>query len=163
MKYTLLLFLFSCSTTKNFFVPDGCSAAYYVDDAYQNYSSTEYKFRPDLVTPLGAHVDTSGFAVDVAKIDADIVALGACLHMTIHACAVRILIAPDMERTDDNRQWFQCHPGGVPDRCAGTNQWPAIVVTTPDLASLPHELEHDVTHKRHLPPPNDDTSQWCAP
>jgi hypothetical protein len=122
------------------------------------------------VTPLGVRVYSASAALsssDLDAVDRQAAGLASCLQSRgevkrVNLCAMRVIIAPDEVTTPSGRQYFPCAPGGVAERCAGTTQPPYYAVTTPDLASLAHELEHLVTRKTHGPEPGS-TAGWCAP
>jgi len=54
---------------------------------------------PNVVTPGGAHVDTSGFTVDLADIDARVKAVAECFGATVQDACPVIKIAPGATRS----------------------------------------------------------------
>jgi hypothetical protein len=127
-----------------------CDTARYIDPRYEFAGFTAYRFGQPQRTPRGTMVDQSGHPVDLQYIDAQTAALEACLGVKIVSCAVRVKVAPDWQQ-DQRGQFFPCtaSPDGA---CTGINQYPALIITTPNLRSYRHELIHLVTHRDHGDP-----------
>lgn len=137
-----------------------CSNAY-VDPAYENSSATSYRVKIDVKTPSGIEVDTSGFDVDILRLDRLVADLEACIDRPIKRCGFRVKIAPDARyQACAGMELFPCRArelaegcenNACPCGCSGAVQYPSVIVTTPNLASVPHELIHlvlraDQTH-----------------
>lgn len=134
----------------------------YRDERYPNERYTPWAFRGEATTPGGVVVDFSGRPPDrmvLERIDGLIERTGDCMGRRIHGCALRVKIVPAAAITEcAGVQVFSCTAirqnadhadcGG----CTGVVEWPATIVTTPDLASLPHELLHAAFQLDHGAP-----------
>ena len=118
-------------------------------------SITDYRFHENARTPNGIAVDTSGQAVDLARIDAGVNVVERCLNQgkpdnfiaqrfsTTQRCALRVKVVPNWITSPTGVQIFPCRL--VTLWCTGAEQAGGIAVVTPDLAALRHELAHVVT------------------
>ncbi|MEK7516634.1 MAG: hypothetical protein AAB562_03490 [Patescibacteria group bacterium] len=138
---------------------------------FPNYARniTAYVVEPNAETPGGIAVDESGFPVDLAAVDGIVDALEVCLGEEIPRECLTVKIAPDWYVSPcSGAQLFPCDipqtrcANATPDcpcRCAGTVQDNTVAVTTPNLASLAHEVTHIVTG---LPDPFPPEVAACA-
>lgn len=118
-------------------------------------NTTAYAIEPERTTPRGIAVDGSGFAVDLAAMDEIVDALEQCLGTEIPRECLTVKIAPDWYVSPcSGAELFPCDipqtlcenaTAECPCRCAGTVQDDTVAVTTPNLASLAHEVTHIAT------------------
>lgn len=133
---------------------------------FPNYARniTAYEIEPTAETPRGIAVDESGFPVDRATVDGIVDALETCLGIPIHRECLTVKIAPDWYISPcSGSEGFPCDipqtlcaeaTSECPCHCAGTVQDDTVAVTTPNLASLAHEITHIVTGLPDPFPPN---------
>lgn len=138
---------------------------------FPNYARniTAYAVEPSAETSRGIAVDASGFPVDRGTVDEIVDALEACLEIPIHRECLTVKIAPDWHVSPcSGAELFPCDipqtrcenaSAECPCRCAGTVQDNTVAVTTPNLASLAHEVTHIVTG---LPDPFPPEVAACA-
>lgn len=132
-------------------------------------NTTNYSIQPDVATPKGIAVDTSGFYVNPETVDAIVDAVETCLATTIPRECLTVKIAPDWYVSPcSGAELFPCDipqtlcadaSPNCPCRCGGTVQNNFVAVTTPNLASLAHEVTHIVTG---LPDPFPPEIAECA-
>jgi hypothetical protein len=119
-----------------------------VQDGYGSFGKpvTHYRVDPDETTPGGIRVDTSGFEVDLVRLDALTVELEACLvpiltdlaPFSIDRGGYDVKIPPDWFE-ENGLQGFPCDYYG---KCAGVVQPQHDIIVPPNLAAYKHELIH---------------------
>jgi len=121
---------------------------YKMPEVYATTNYTSYSVHPNRFTKSGIRVDTSGFDIDLQKVDSLVNDFEKCHGSSIERRAVVIKIAPDWRWSSEaQRQIFPCRIGksicgkDVCD-CMGILQYAGTVVATPDLSALKHELGH---------------------
>ncbi len=148
-----LVSLSGCSSFLAFFFQFDCRNAY-VDPENEHNNATDYDVSPNRRTPDGIDVDTSGKEIDLAEVDRLTSYLEDCANIKIKRCGVTVKIAPDSHWQEcAGRELFPCTTSELaqdctelscPCGCAGTVQYPATAVVTPNLAAYVHELIHIV-------------------
>ena len=128
-----------------------------MNSVYEHTRYTDYTVGSTQKTKDGISIDISEQTVDLVRVDSLTRELETCLGRSVERRAFVIKIAPDWRMQEcAGRQLFPCslpnfEPGCAdrecPCGCAGILQWPNVVVTTPNLASLKHELIHLVTRQ----------------
>lgn len=132
------------------------SVRYNMPHEYQDAKFTAYPVKVNARTETGITVDTSGFPVDLARIDFLVGEVAECLQMSLVREGITVKIAPDWYvDACTGRQEFPCdlpqfrrepeRCEACPCGCSGILQPPATIVTTPDLRTLKHECIHLVT------------------
>ena len=125
------------------------------DDCPRIYGKniTDYKYKPDAVTPQGYKIDTNRQEVDLAKVDCIIEATTTCFSAidefeTPDPKCLKIVIADDWFHPSDREdvQIFPCDLPGA-QGCAGVIQNNQIIIVPPSLDALSHELTHVQTGK----------------
>ena len=122
------------------------------DDCPRIYGKniTSYGYHPDATTTNGYRIDTNGQRVDLTAIDAIIqettecfATLGVPDFEPPDPSCVKIVIADDWFHPADNPT-VQIFPCDLPNAqgCVGVIQNNQIMIVTPDLAALAHELTH---------------------
>jgi len=123
-----------------------------MDPVYEHYKYTNYVVRFSKQTKTGVRLDDSGIpSIDMTFIDSEVSALEECLGIKVKRCSVRVKIAPDWMLSEKG-QYFPCNVPDVNFQCTGIQQYPAAIITTPNLASFRHELIHLVTQAQHGDP-----------
>lgn len=142
-----LLLLTNCSAVAGMVTQFQCTANY-ADARYETSRVTNYPVPNTTRSPRGIAV---GPGVDPARVDALTSEVEDCLGVSIQACGIHaVIIAPDWF-TINSAQVFPCLDG-IQGLCAGVVQWPATIITTPNLAAFKHELIHVVTRRLHGDP-----------
>ncbi len=117
---------------------------------------THYSVDPNVRTPGGISVDTSGFEVDLDYLDRQTADLEACLGLSIDRGGFDVKVAPDWYTSAcSGNQGFPCDidpavciaSGRVPTEecpcaCAGTVQPSGHVVLAQNLLAYRHEMIH---------------------
>ncbi len=103
-------------------------------------NGTAYETLPDAMTPGGVKVRTNGHDIDLEAIDEAVEAVRACAG-PFETAGITVVIAPDAVTDFRWRQSFPCYTPN-PERCQGIVQRPGVVIVTPNLRVLRHELIH---------------------
>lgn len=119
---------------------------------------TSYSYKPNKTTPKGYRIDTNDQEVDLVSIDCIIETMKTCFMSkgnlenefeTPDPECLKIVIADDWfhpinKETGEVLENIQIFPCDLPGAqgCAGVVQNNQIIIVTPDLAALGHELIH---------------------
>lgn len=121
----------------------------YAGHVWEGNEAVRLQFRATARTPKGVTVDTTGYPVNLAHVDAVVDETAACLGVTPRHCGLRVKI------TGSNMDGFPCGA----QRCWGALQSPATAVVTPSLSALRHELIHILAQD----PGHGDAFTRCGP
>lgn len=123
---------------------------YYTDPRYeQTRYPVHFEYDPDATTPMGINVDANGLPVDLLRIDMLVDEFENCYGKPVKRCGIRITIEPPL--VTEPSEGFYCGLGDT-GICTGLYQYPALIIVTPNLAALKHELVHLVAHRDHGDP-----------
>lgn len=127
-------------------------AGCYPADGYDCFclAITNYDVSPNVQTPDGISVDSSGMDIDLNFMDSETKKTEDCLELSIDREGFNVKVAPDWYVFPDDRraQVFPCdlppsYCGNQPTCvCAGVVQPPNTIVITPNLKAYRHELIH---------------------
>jgi hypothetical protein len=88
------------------------------DSCYRNWyrNGTNYRVTPDVRTPEGIAIDTTGHQIDLNRVDSLTTALEQCLERTINRSCFAIYIVNDWytSAVDAQQQVFTCSYGNGP-------------------------------------------------
>jgi len=114
----------------------------YADTRYEPMRYTAYDVPRTTPTKRGIPV---GPGVDGARVDALTAEVEACMGGKVRGCAIHaVMVAPDWRSLNGGPQVFPC-ADQLDGWCHGINQWPATIVTTPDLHAFKWELVRMLT------------------
>jgi hypothetical protein len=112
----------------------------YTDERRLN--ATAYEFNPHVVSQDGVYIDDSGNHLDPLQVDLLFSEVEECTGQYIYRCGIGVKIADDWIEVPPYGQVFPCGNASETELCYGIAQEPGIVVVTPDLAALKHEILH---------------------
>lgn len=124
----------------------------YRDQRYDNSRYVSFNFVKTTTTPSGIVVSDPHPSPERNRlIDRAFDQYERCLGRKVYRCGIRVMIVPETEvcAKHPELQMFRClghMSADCPGLCTGTNEWPDIIVTTPDLRSILHELGHRTEH-----------------
>lgn len=155
MRLLLVLLVTPGCVCLSLVAPFRCENAY-VGQAWDHNEAVSYVFRQNATTPLGVVVDTSGFPVDLQRVDAILTDVGQCLGVKVRHCGLRLKVAPNA-LDFDGRLAFPCGDGLA---CEGAILYPATIVVPPDLNE--NGLRHEAVHILAQDPGHGSAHQRCG-
>ncbi|MDD4476965.1 MAG: hypothetical protein PHY40_02290 [Patescibacteria group bacterium] len=132
---------------------------------WSNYSSiTDYDVNPDILSPSGILVDTSGFEVDLEELDKQIADLETCLRIPVRRNCLTVKIADDWyQSVCSGQQLFPCNidsqicydkdvepTAECPCACRSMVQNENTIITTPNLYLFRAELARMITGENNI-------------